>query len=55
VPQDKDTERWPIPHMTGLSRVAMHDAIQDIDRRVRKFIARIRPDLELPPSIYRKR
>lgn len=52
VPADKDTERWPIPHMSGLDREQMHDAIHGIDTRVRAFLGRILPDLELPPSIF---
>lgn len=55
VPPDKDTERWPIPHMTGLNRDEMRDAIQEIDDRVRGFIARVLPDVQLPPSIFERR
>lgn len=55
VPPDKDTERWPIPHMTGLSRVAMRDGIQEVDGKVRAFVRRVRPDLQLPPSVFDRR
>ena len=55
VPGDKDTERWPIPHMTGLDRDEMRDAIQGIDDRVRAFIGRVLPDVEMPPSIFHRR
>jgi arsenate reductase len=55
VPPDKDTERWPIQHMTGLDRDEMRQAIGEIDDRVRAFIRRVLPDVELPPSIFRRR
>lgn len=52
VPADKDVERWPIPHMTGLDRDEMRDAIHGIDDRVRAFIGRVLPDTQIPPSIF---
>lgn len=52
VPAAKDTERWPIPHMTGLDRQEMTDAIRGIDDRVRAFIARVLPDAVMPASIF---
>ncbi len=52
VPQDVDVERWPIPHMTGLSRDEMREAIAGIDSRVRAFIMRVLPDVHLPASIF---
>jgi arsenate reductase len=55
VPADKDTERWPIQHMTGLDRDEMRVAIREIDDRVRGFIARVLPDVDMPPSIFRRR
>jgi arsenate reductase len=55
VPTEKDTERWPIPHTTGLDRAALEDAVQMIDDRVRAFIARVLPDAEIPASIFEVR
>ena len=55
VPPDKDTERWPIPHMTGLDREAMREAIEGIHVRVRDFAARVLPGAQLPPSIFDRR
>lgn len=52
VPADKDVERWPIPHMTGLDRDEMHQAIHGIDTRARAFIARVLPQVQMPPSIF---
>ncbi len=55
VPADKDTERWPIPHMTGLDRAEMREAIIGIDTRVRAFLARVLPEAKIPPSIFERR
>lgn len=55
VPADKDLERWPIPHMSGLDRDEMREAIGQIDDRVRAFIRRVLPEADLPPSIFRRR
>jgi len=55
VPADKDAERWPIPHTTGLDRAALRDAVSMIDSRVRAFIARVLPEAELPPSVLASR
>lgn len=55
VPAGKDLEQWPIPHMTGLDREQMHEAIHGIDERVRGFIARVAPDVDTPPSIFEVR
>jgi arsenate reductase len=55
VPPDKDTERWPIQHMTGLNREEMRQAIGEIDDRVRAFVARVLPEVKMPPSIFEQR
>ena len=52
VPPGKDLEQWAVPHMSGLSTAELHDAIHLIDERVRAFLRRVLPDLELPPSIF---
>lgn len=52
VPAGKDVERWSIPHMTGLERDEMREAIHGIDARVRDFITRVLPGVEMPPSIF---
>jgi ArsR family transcriptional regulator len=52
VPPGKDLEQWPVPHMTGLSVEEMHAAVGLIDERVRAFLARILPDVQIPPSIF---
>ncbi len=55
VPPDTDIERWPIQHMTGLNREEMRQAIGEIDDRVRAFVARVLPDVPMPPSIFEQR
>jgi len=55
VPEDKDVERWPIPHTTGLDRDALEDAVRMIDDRVRGFLGRVLPQAEIPPSILEVR
>lgn len=51
----KDVERWSIPHTSGLDWEQLGGVIHEIDAKVRAFVARALPDVDMPPSIFEQR
>ena len=45
---------WPVDDPKGQDEATVRRVIADIDRRVRRLLAELVPDRELPPSVFER-
>lgn len=52
IPAGKDVEVWDGSRLADLNDDDSRAAIRDIDLKVRAFLERVLPGVELPPTVF---